>query len=218
MTQKAKWIALPLFSLLLTACGGGGSGSLIHRAYGAEGAAGQPINLAVKYVEYTDSAGRPILDQPGVDKVTQTMNALYATCGVQFRTEETVNIDPATVGLAFNLSSMGELEQVRSKFQDDTKLLIVNTGDWDHSSMGSANAWTTMPGEQYAGAVIEGQVSSFANIIAHEIGHYLSLDHVSDTSNLMNPVIYDDSKILDTVQCEDVRKTATGIWSRAVRA
>src|SRR3712207_7041357 len=49
-------------------------------------------------------------------------------------------------------------------------LLVVNTGAWNHSTMGSPNAWTAMPGDSGPmGAVIEAPVATFAPIVAHEL-------------------------------------------------
>jgi predicted Zn-dependent protease len=83
--------------------------------------------------------------------------------------------------------------------------------------MGSANAWTAMPGQTPSGAVLESRVADNANIIAHEVGHYLSLDHTSDQSNLMNPIIYDNSTTITEQQCQDMRHTAVTVRAGAIR-
>ena len=67
------------------------------------------------------------------------------------------------------------------------------------------------------GAVLEAEVADNSNIVAHELGHYLNLDHVSDQTNLMNPVIYGYSKGLSENQCEEMRQTATTIHAQALR-
>ena len=60
-------------------------------------------------------------------------------------------------------------------------------------------------------------MGTFGLIIAHELGHYLNLLHVSDSSALMNPVIYSSSKSLYSSQCNTARAAANYYWSRAQR-
>jgi hypothetical protein len=52
----------------------------------------------------------------------------------------------------------------------------------------------------------------FANIIAHELGHYMNLAHVSDQTNLMNPVIYASSNTITSDQCTGTRRAVEYFW------
>jgi hypothetical protein len=83
--------------------------------------------------------------------------------------------------------------------------------------MGPANAWTAMPGQQPAGAVLEAPVATNDNITAHELGHYLGLDHARDQAELMNPIIYKDSVRITAAQCEQMRATAASSRAGAIR-
>jgi|GEM_PF-1313551 len=183
----------------------------------AEPSDSKQLTLALKYVAFQDNTGQPVLNEKAIDKLTQEVNDLYAPCKIHFIAEEFKPVDPKTYGLEFNTQSMNDLTPIRSQFNDNKRLVVINTGDWNHNSMGSANAWTTMPGENPAGAVIEANAASFAGIVAHELGHYLSLDHKSDSSNLMNPIIYPDSTVIHSWQCEEMRKAAESYWTSAIR-
>ncbi|MCM2279904.1 MAG: M10 family metallopeptidase domain-containing protein [Oligoflexia bacterium] len=211
------------FALLGLSCSGGGSAgssgkslTLVNSAGAAESAA-PAVTLALKFVEYTDSAGKPVLSQEALAAMTEKMNGIFAPCGVRLVLEEVQNVEPTNFGLTYSLDSLSSLDRIRAQFDNPKQLVVVNTGEWNHNNVGSANAWTTMPGESPSGAVIEAPVADFAEIVAHELGHYLSLDHVSDQSNLMNPVIYSSSRGLDAGQCEALRQSAQSDRAQALR-
>ena len=136
--------------------------------------------------------------------------------------EEYEQVDPARYGLGRKLSSPDEMDSVRTPFDSSRHLVVIHTGAWDHaatSPMGKANAWTAMPGQFPAGAVLEAPVASNGNITAHELGHYLGLDHSRDDgAELMNPIIYKDSVHITPAQCEQMRATALGSRAGAIRS
>jgi hypothetical protein len=183
-------------------------------------APGTNICLGLKYVVYQDATGDPIeTDRDAIDNV-RDVNSLWRDCGIQFQIERYVPIDPASENLRYRTAHHSELNQIRRKFMDDRTLLVVMTGAWDRSgSLGNtwANAWTNLPGEKVYGSVLERSVSKNPGILAHELGHYLSLDHVSDQSDLMNPIIYRTSTQLRPGQCESARWAAKYFWSKMTR-
>jgi hypothetical protein len=109
------------------------------------------------------------------------------------------------------------MDGVRAPFASAEQLVVIHTGPWNHLRMGGANAWTAMPGQSPAGAVLESPVAANANITAHELGHYLGLDHARGQYSLMNPVIFSRSTRLTPGECEKMRKTAVGFHFRAIR-
>jgi len=177
--------------------------------------------LALKFVEYQDpKTGKPVMNQIAAQKVVDGVNKIWGQCGLQVKLERYQPVNASTLAhdkLKFHLSSMDELDRVRSTFDDKKDLVVINTGGWNHKKMGTANAWTAMPGDAPSGAVIEGPVATNAPIIAHELGHYLGLDHVSDPTDMMNPLIYDSSTVIYSAQCDSMRKVAQEAHAQALR-
>ncbi|MCM2324627.1 MAG: M10 family metallopeptidase domain-containing protein [Oligoflexia bacterium] len=171
------------------------------------------ICLSLRFVAYKNSAGTSIVSQAAALGVLTSMNGIWGKCDIAFEIGEYLVVNPADYGLNYTITSMNELETVRAKFKTQDMLLGVTAGPWQIS----ANAWTNMPGAQNPGAVYDGSVASYGPIYAHEYGHYLGLGHVSDTSDVMNPVIYSSSIGLTTSQCEAARSTAMAYWVRMLR-
>lgn len=178
------------------------------------------LTLALKMVSYQDAQGQPILSQDQAKKVVDGINALYATCNLSLVLEDYQSVKPGDQGLALNPSTMAELDQIRAKYNDPSRLFVVDTGRWDPSGgLGAdgANAWTMMPGEATSGAVLESTVADNAPLVAHELGHYLNLDHVQNPSDMMNPVIYPESTQIESWQCDQMRDAAQGARAYALR-
>jgi hypothetical protein len=74
-----------------------------------------------------------------------------------------------------------------------------------------------LPGGPPYGAILEQPVGTFPNIVAHELGHYMNLDHVSDTSDLMNPIIYSTSTSIYPSQCNTTRSADNYFWTKMLR-
>ena len=174
------------------------------------------ICLAMHFVSYQDSQGKPVADEYQAAHIIQAMNKIYSQCGIGFQIENYEAVDPAGYGLGFAPQSMGELDKIRKTFDQPLyELLSVTTGHWSLS----ANAWTNMPSVGPFGAIVEASVVDYSDglIYAHEFGHYLGLYHVADRSNLMNSESYKTSTHLTESQCETLRSTATSNWGGMVR-
>jgi hypothetical protein len=177
-----------------------------------------PMVLAAKFVEYTDpSTGVPVLSFEQAANLVNGINKIYDQCGIKIKLDQYQTLDPSTQNLPYSLSSMPDLDPIRKRFDDPHEIVVVNTGPWNHSTIGSANAWTAMPGDQPAGAVIESTVAMDAPVVAHELGHYLGLDHMKQATNAMNPIIYGDSTKFESWQCESMKKTAELARAGAIR-
>lgn len=169
--------------------------------------------LSLRFVVYQNSSGKAIMSQATALSDLDSMNKIWSKCNIAFEIGEFLVVDPAKYGLDYTITSSSELEKVRADFDVSDMLLGVTAGPWQIS----ANAWTNMPGAQYYGAVFDGSVADFGPIYAHEFGHYLGLDHVSDTSDVMTPVIYSSSTNLTTSQCTAARNTVMQYWSKMLR-
>jgi hypothetical protein len=178
------------------------------------------ICLGLKYVVYRDSSGEPVLSAQNAVNNVRAINGIWNQCSIAFQIDHFEAVKPADHDLRYQTANYPELDDIRNAFGDDSTLLIATTGTWDRTgSLGNtgANAWTAMPGGGPYGAVIERPVATFANIIAHELGHYLNLLHVGDTTDIMNAIIYTTSTKLSEKQCSTARAAAAFFWSKAFR-
>jgi hypothetical protein len=172
--------------------------------------------LSLRYVSYLDDGGESVLSAVRAQDNLDAINEVFDQCRIQFQVDHFTVVRPDSVDLNFNTETSEELFKIRSKFKDEDSLLVVNTGDWSGSlGEGSANAWTMMPGTAPYGAILEESVANYPNIIAHELGHYLGLDHVDDSTQLMNPVIHSYSTELSEEEC-DIARDAIRIHWRAM--
>jgi hypothetical protein len=180
----------------------------------------QTLRLGLKYVVYKNSIGSPVLSQKAAIQNINTINRLWSQCKIAFQLDKYLAIDIEQYSLKLNTATFAELDAIRKSFDDQKHILIVTTDRWDRSgSIGKtgANAWTTMPGEELAGVVIESPVGSFGNIVAHELGHYLDLNHSTTATNVMNPIIYDRSTQLTPSQCNAARSAIQTYWLNMIR-
>ena len=179
------------------------------------------LALALKYVTYRDPSGAAVVDEAAAKGNLAAVNTVWATCEIAFQLDEFKEVDPAAYGLKFSTRDLSELEAIRGAFSTRNEFLLVTTGPWDRSgTLGTsqANAWTAMPAVQgLFGAVMEEKVGDFAAMIAHELGHYLGLEHVNDSHDVMNPLIYSYSKSLSADQCKAARASVGAFWTSALR-
>ena len=166
----------------------GGSPSAISPALVGESCKSSDPNhicLAVKYIVYGDASGRTPISSAQAAENIKVINKIWGQCNIGFQIESYEKVDPTKYHLIYSTTNLTELDDIRSAFEDSQHLLIVTTGSWNRTgTLGrtSANAWTSLPGSGPYGAVLEAGVSTFGNILAHELGHYLNLDHFSDAT------------------------------------
>jgi hypothetical protein len=174
--------------------------------------------LAVNFVAYQrPDSGTIVTRNQALGNVSQ-VNSVWAQCRIQFYVQSYAAVDPASRGLPYQPSANAELNGVRKAFSDASQLLVVTTGQWQ-GELGSqgANAWTVLPSVGPFGVVMEDMSGSAGNLIAHELGHYLNLDHENDIYNAMNPIIYGNSINLTDSQCAEARATAISFWGAMLR-
>ncbi len=185
-----------------------------------EAASPDHVCLALKYSVYRDHLGEPVVSQAEAFQNVREVDQVWSQCKIGFEIESFVQVDPSEDQLNYRPADTGELDIIRRRLEDPEHLLVVTTGTWNRAGTlgrSPANAWTSMPGENLYGAILEKPVGRFGNIIAHELGHYLNLDHVNDAQSLMNPVIYDNSTSLSREQCENARYAVRTYWQKMIR-
>lgn len=178
------------------------------------------ICLAVKFVAFKDSSGTPTVTREQAAGVVDAMNTLWSQCSINFTLENYLPVNSTDYGIRYSIANYSELTQVRNTFEDDHTLLLAVTGTWNRAgSLGGtgANAWTSLPGSGPYGAIMEKPVGTNGNLIAHEVGHYLNLGHVSDSYALMNPIIYGRSTNIYSSQCNTARSASKYFWTAMIR-
>lgn len=176
--------------------------------------------LALRYVVYRDSQGLPVESEEEASKKLERVNQIWQSCEIGFQMDHYFAVRPSELNLRFRTAEYSELEEIRRRLTTSKELLVVVTGAWDRQgSIGNtwANAWTTLPGESYSGAILEGAVSGSENVLAHELGHYLSLGHSEERASLMHPVIYLDSTQLRAEDCVAARWAISQYWEQMLR-
>jgi hypothetical protein len=176
--------------------------------------------LNLKYVIYQDRSQHADALLGQLEKTLGEINQIWDTCGIEFQLAQLKLINPVRHGLNRVTHDSAEFSRIRQKFQDDRHFLVVATSNWSrHGSLGNsrANAWTNLPGDQLHGVIVERRAAYDPNVIAHELGHYLSLDHHSDRRDLMSPVIYSSSTTLTPSQCRTARAAVRTFWTDVMR-
>ena len=174
------------------------------------------IKLAVKMVSYTDPENVLSLTREEAEGDLVTINHLWSRCQISFGLEDYQEINPLAEGLLFQPDTFAELDRIRTRLADSRMLLVTATGDFNRTgSLGAspANAWTSLPYTAPFGSIVERNVATYPNLIAHELGHYLNLGHVADVADLMNPIVYETSENLSVRQCDAARYASQAFWA-----
>lgn len=166
------------------------------------------LAVAVKYVSYRDSNGAVVADEQSVRDMIASASKVWERCniGLELATYEVV--DPSAYGLAYNPGTYDEIDRARMEFEDDRHILIMGTGTWGRGrDLGSANCYSSFPGDAADGVICEKKSAVSATLMAHEVGHWFYLKHTGPDSNLMDPIIAPSDVTITDAQCERARRT-----------
>lgn len=166
------------------------------------------LKVAVKYVSYRDSNGTVVADEPSVRDMLARTTSVWAQCNIGLELTQYDVVEPDSSGLSYNPGTYSEIDRARMKFQDDRHLLIMGTGSWGrNANLGSANCYSSFPGDDADGIICESRTAVSGMVISHEIGHWLYLTHTGPDSNLMDPLVGPSDDAITDAQCERARRT-----------
>jgi len=169
--------------------------------------------MALKVVSYEDSQMPSVLSEAKALELVDQMNAVWSPCKIGFQMESYLSINPITVGLDFHPNWRTQSTQVRSTFSDSQSFLVVATGSFSSATI----AVTQMPGYAPFGTLVEEQYADNPLTVGHELGHYMGLYHLRNSTNLMNPYIGPHTENLTASQCEIARSTNRSNWVHMMR-
>jgi hypothetical protein len=169
--------------------------------------------LALKMIAYRNGSIDPTLEKIEADVLVLGMNRVWRPCGIGFTLEVYQTVDPAGYSLSYSPDWRTESQRIRETFGDPERFLIVAVGPWNISTI----AVTQMPGTGPYGVLVEEEYATNELTVGHELGHYMGLYHIRDTSNLMNPYIGTGTEALTSTQCEIARETNTRYWTAMMR-
>ncbi len=183
----------------------------------------ETLRLGIRYVVYVP-ADQPLspaeTSNTKLQELFKGINSIWASCGIAFEPQFVVAEAEHSPRQNRAPAALGELFKIRRELKQENSMLIAVTKPWDRKeSLGKtgANAWTAMPGTEDHGIVVEWPERWNSNLLAHELGHYLGLDHREKRSELMAPVIYRDSTGLSAEECTAARHTASAYWKKMIR-
>lgn len=180
------------------------------------------VTLPVSYVVYENTAtGKPYATRDEVKSTIAQANTIWnGQCGIAFALVDYATIDPIDYGIDESPASMRAIEFARQVFSSDSTLSVIVTGPWDfsHGMKDTADAWTVRPQDLGPkGIVMQSTVVDFAVILAHELGHNLSLEHnMLDRFNVMATQVDVINTHLSLSQCLDAHRAIERYWSDLV--
>jgi hypothetical protein len=169
--------------------------------------------LDLRLVSYDSDLGQTVITETEALTLVSELNQVWSPCKIGFQLESYDHVNPTTRGLSMNPNWRSEGSQIRSAFNDQRSLLVVAVGQFAASTI----AVTEMPGYGPYGTLVESTYSKNALTVGHELGHYMGLYHLRNTSNLMNPYIGPHTELLSQSQCTIARSTNARFWTSMMK-
>ncbi len=168
--------------------------------------------LGVKMVSYLNG-NIPVISLKEAQTLTESLNTVWSQCNIGFQLEKYEMVDPVSKNLSYNTNWIANGDKVRAAFEEPNTFLIVSVGSLD----GSTIAVTQMPGYGPFGVLVESLYAKNPFTVGHELGHYMGLYHLNDSSNLMNAYIGSNTSGLSASQCKTARSTNLSNWPQMLR-
>ncbi|NDG84041.1 MAG: hypothetical protein EBX52_03260 [Proteobacteria bacterium] len=163
--------------------------------------------IGLRIVSY-DNGNETVLPYADALALVVELNRVWTQCKIGFELSSYEHVDPVTRGLSINPNWRSEGSQIRAAFNDQKSFLVVAVGNFAASTI----AVTEMPGYGPYGTLVESGYASNPLTVGHELGHYMGLYHVRNSSNLMNPYIGPHTEQLSPSQCSIARSKNAQFW------
>jgi hypothetical protein len=129
-------------------------------------------------------------DRTELTSALEIMRGIYSHVGILVEQVEWYEINLADAGSLAIIDNDSEAEDLTSDWSvpnDSLDVFIVLTMNGGADGVSAINGSCDKDNKGWSGAVISlnGNATNSGNTMAHEIGHYLGLDHVPDTGNFI---------------------------------
>ncbi len=171
------------------------------------------ITLAARYVAVReDDSDNSVPTHDDAQTLMTNVSAVWSQCNVRFILDEYLSPVADGTKLLFNPANQSELDALRAAYDDGTHIVYIATGKWNRKGgdLGNdgSNGWSTVPGMNPQGTVIEARVAKNTLLVSHETGHLFGgLLHVNGSDQLMNHFVTPQTTRLSQSECKDARAT-----------
>jgi hypothetical protein len=180
------------------------------------GVSGQ-LCIGLNYLAFETASGTPLVSQATAAQNVQAANVIWAQCKIAFQMESFQAVNGADYGIPLTGLSNADMATMRQDFASATDFVIMS---YTGTVPTGADAWTEEAGPGGVGpygTIMDVSTATYTPILAHEIGHYLGLEDGSDTTNLMDLVVYASPDLLTSAQCATAVSVAQNYFQPMLR-
>lgn len=175
----------------------------------------QELVLRLDFKNLTGPDGEGLLTKEEMTSLLVRVNEIWSQCSVRFVTRLVENVNARSLGVPYQPKSQDDLSRIAAALNPggfDHAIPLTVAGPWEFfdrntglflHGLGWVFTRADGAGIERIGAMIDARKirwRTHGEIIAHELGHTLSLSHHPDPANVMNG----DSK-LTPEQCTQAR-------------
>lgn len=123
-------------------------------------------------------------------------------------------IDPAQYGWTYEIpDSLAFLYNFAAKFATRTALIVGISGPWKEIHLG----WSFISPGDPLGLILNPKEITKPYTLAHEMGHYMGLNHHPNSQNVMSSTDNGGIQTLEPAQCQAVRANIPSALGPAMR-